>query len=856
MIGNTLAHYRVTAKIGEGGMGEVWRATDSKLDREVALKVLPEDFATDADRRARFEREAKALAALNHPNIATVFGLEQVDGKFVLIMELLEGESLRERLADGPLPYRKVAEIGAGIARGLGAAHDRGIVHRDIKPENVYLTNDGQIRVLDFGLATDQGLGLGGGGDTETPTVTRRTDPGTVLGTVGYMAPEQVRGEQVDSRADIFALGSVLYEMMTGHQAFRRETVPETMTAILRKDPPEPTESGIAVPGALDRMVRRCLEKRPEERFQSARDLAFDLETLATGSGVSSGTTEQPLVARMRRRISWPIAAAAAVVGVVLGAAAVGRIPSEPETEDVQIRKLSFRRGMVWSARFAPDASSIVYGATWEGEPLELFMTRLDTVDSRPLGLGSADVLSISAGGEMALSLDRRFTSGWETTGTLATSSLVGQASRELLEGVSEADWGPDGESLAVVREVEGRYRLEYPIGTVLYETDGWLSNVRVRPQGDLIAFVDHPLRGDNLGSVTIVDLEGRRTLIEEGGSQGIAWSPSGDELWSSSGRRLRAIGLGGEGRTVYSGTHPMWLQDISRDGRVLILSADIRREIAGRAPGAESDRNLSWFDWSAPQDLSTDGMTVLFDEQNMGIEDGYLVYVRGTDGSPPVRIGVGTGRALSPDGKWALSVGDPFGEPRLELLPTGPGEARALPTGAVQNILWANWLPDGERLLVVGSETGMSIGMYVRDVDAANERLITPGGLDYARSGYAVSPEGRWVAAKPVDGPPRLFSTVGEESRPILGLEPSEIPFQWTVDGSHLYVYRSGELPASVSLVDVGDGSRRSWRDLAPSDTAGIFGIDFLAVSPSGTGYVYSYRRLLSTLYVFEGLR
>jgi serine/threonine protein kinase len=885
MIGTELAHYRVTAKIGEGGMGEVWRATDSKLDREVALKVLPGEFANDPERMARFEREAKALASLNHPNIATLFGLEtaipsgtetetgtetgsspkpQASGPApqasspttFLVMELLEGESLRERLADGALPYRKAAEIGAAIARGLGAAHERGIVHRDIKPENVFLTSDGQVRVLDFGLATDHAYGISDGGNTETPTVTRHTDPGTVLGTVGYMAPEQVRGDQVDSRADIFALGTVLYEMLTGQQAFRRETVPETMTAILREDPAEQVDSGIIVPNSLDRLIRRCLEKRPEERFQSARDLAFDLETMAAGSGVPSGLTERPVVPRLRRRVSLSMAAVVVALAAILGALAAGVFLERETHTELRIQKLTFRRGMVWSARFAPDASSIVYGARWEGTPLELFMTRLDTVDSRPLGLGSADVLAISGGGEMALSLGRRFTNGWETAGTLATSSLVGQAPRELLEGVSEADWGPDGESLAVVREVDGRYRLEYPVGTVIYETDGWLSNVRVRPQGDLVAFVEHPLRGDNLGAVTVVDLEGRRTLLEAGGSQGLAWSPSGDEVWSSSGRTLRAIGLSGERRTVYSGTHPVWLQDISRDGRVLMLGADIRREIVGRAPGAESDRNLSWFDWSSPQDLSTDGMTVLFDEQNMGGDEGYLIYVRGTNGSPPVRIGEGTGRALSPDGRWALSVADPFGEPRLELLPTGPGEARELPDGVVQNVLWAHWLPDGERLLVIGSEPGKKLGMYVRSLDVADERLLTPNGLDYARSGYAVSPDGRWVAAKPIDGPPRLYSIDGDASRPITGLEPSEIPFQWTEDGSSLYVYRNGELPARVSLVNVGDGLRRPWRDLTPSDTAGIFGIDYLAVSPSGTGYVYSYRRLLSTLYVFEGLR
>jgi len=353
------------------------------------------------------------------------------------------------------------------------------------------------------------------------------------------------------------------------------------------------------------------------------------------------------------------------------------------EPDEISIRRITHRRGMVWSARFTPEAGSIVYGATWENSPLELFMARIDSVDSRTMGLGAADVLAVSTAGEMALALDRRFTAGWETTGTLAISSLGGSAPRPVLEGVGQADWGPDGRSMAVVREVSGRYRLEYPIGTVLHETDGWLSDVRVRPSGDMVAFVDHPLRGDNLGSVAVVDLEGRNTVLQQGGSQGIAWTPSGDEVWSSSGRRLVALGLDGESRLVYAGTDPMWLEDISDDGRVLIANAGIRREIVGRAPGDDAERNLSWFDWSSPQALSSDGRTLLFDEQNFGGFNGYLVFVRGIDGSPPVRIGEGTGRALSPDGKWALSVKNPFNESRWELLPTGIGEARELPEGS-----------------------------------------------------------------------------------------------------------------------------------------------------------------------------
>ena len=856
MIGTTLTHYRVTAKIGEGGMGEVWQATDTKLDREVALKVLPADFVADEDRRARFEREAKALASLNHPNIATVFGFEEIEDRTILVMELLEGESLRERVAEGPLPYRKAAEIGAAIARGLGAAHDRGIFHRDIKPENVFLTNDGQVKVLDFGLATDHSLAGMDGGETNTPTVTQRTGPGAVLGTVGYMAPEQVRGEQADARTDIFALGAVLYEMVAGRRAFDRETAPETMTAILREEPPEPAELGVVVPPVLDRVIRRCLEKRPDERYQSARDLAFQLEALARASGSASGVSERPVADRPSRRMSVALAVILALGAAAIGAAAAFWYQSLGESEQIRIQRMTHRRGMVWSARFTPDTGSIVYGATWENSPLDLFMTRIDSVGSRSMGLGPADVLAVSAGGEMALALDRKFVSGWETAGTLATASLTGSVPRPLLEGVGEADWGPDGESMAVVREVNGRYRLEYPAGKVLFETDGWLSELRVRPGGDMVAFVDHPLRGDNLGRVTVVDLEGTATVLQRGGSQGLAWSPSGREVWSSSGRRLVALGLDGESRAVYSGTDPLWLEDISPDGRVLISNAGIRREVAGRAPGDAGDRNLSWFDWSSPQALSSDGTTLLFDEQNMGGANGYLVFVRGIDGSPPVQIGEGSGRTLSPDGTWALSVKNPFGEARWELLPTGIGEPRELPEGRVHSKLWAHWLGDGDRLIIAGSEPGKPLGLYLRGLDSADETALTPGGIDYVRSGHAVSPDGKWVTATPIDGPPRIFSLEGEESVEIAGIEEGEVPVQWTGDGSEIYVYRPGELPARVWRVDLSSGERTFWGEIAPSDPAGVFGIDYLAISPDGQGYVYSYRRLLSTLYLFEGLQ
>ena len=315
LIGRTLGHYCIVEKIGEGGMGEVYRAHDEKLDREVAIKVLPEEVANKPDRLARFEREAKAVAKLNHPNILDVYELGDHEGRPFMATELLEGETLRERLEGGTLGWHKATEIGAAVADGLAAAHQAGIVHRDLKPSNVFLTADGRVKVLDFGLARHDAIETEKS-ETHAPTVTRHTDPGTVLGTVGYMSPEQVKGETVDGRSDIFSLGCVLYEMVSGQRAFARDTAVETMSAILKEEPAEISTTGEAPPPELAGNVRRCLEKRPESRFQSASDLAYNLRTI-------SSTSVQSVILPAARAGRWRRAAPrlAAVAGI---AAAIG----------------------------------------------------------------------------------------------------------------------------------------------------------------------------------------------------------------------------------------------------------------------------------------------------------------------------------------------------------------------------------------------------------------------------------------------------------------------------------------------------------------------------------------------------
>src|SRR5713101_8328137 len=283
--GTRLGPYEILAAIGAGGMGEVYRARDERLKRDVAIKVLPASFSTDPDRLRRFEQEAQAAGALNHPNILAVYDTGAYEGSPYIVSELLEGETLRSRLAGGAFTPRRAIGHGLQIAQGLAAAHEKNIVHRDLKPENIFVTSDGRVKILDFGLAKLTQPDPGVGAETNLPTATAGTEPGVVLGTLGYMSPEQVRGKPTDARSDIFSFGAILYEMLLGHRAFRGDTAADTISAILTKEPPDLSETNRKVPESLDRIVRHCLEKNPEARFHSASDIAFDLEAISGSSG-------------------------------------------------------------------------------------------------------------------------------------------------------------------------------------------------------------------------------------------------------------------------------------------------------------------------------------------------------------------------------------------------------------------------------------------------------------------------------------------------------------------------------------------------------------------------------------------
>jgi Tol biopolymer transport system component len=855
--GTTLGPYEILGSIGAGGMGEVYRARDQRLSRDVAIKVLPPSFLGEPDRLSRFEREARAAGQLNHPNILVVYDIGTHEGAPYVVEELLEGETLRQKLAGAALPARKAIDYAGQIAQGLAAAHQKGIVHRDLKPENLFVTHDGRLKILDFGLAKVMVPGdsrPSASPMTEAPTEVE-TGAGVVMGTVGYMSPEQVRGQAADHRSDIFSFGCVLYEMISGRRAFQRGSSVETMSAILKEEPPEVSSTRHDLPAGLERIVQHCLEKSPDERFQSARDLAFQIDAVSSPSAATPGGSKP--ISAPRAWKARPLGAAVVLVLALAAGVAADRLTLRAPAP-VEYSQITFRQGTISSGRFTPDGEMVVYGAAWEGNPTEIFTARPGAPESRSLGLPSADVLSVSTSGEMAILLDAKFTFGFQRSGTLARAPLAGGVPRQVLEHVQDADWTPDGSGLAIVREVEGRFRLEYPVGKVLYETSTWVSSSRFSRDGRRIGFIDHPLAGDNRGRIAVVDLAGKVQVLTEpfNSAEGLAWSRDGSEIWFTAGRQgnlmsLYAVDLAGHQRMVAGMPASLSLYDIAANGRVLVARNNWRRGIAGLAPGESVERDLSWLDWSRPSCLSDDGRVLLFEEQGQGGGPGYSVYLRKADGSPAVKIGDGYSLALSPDGQWAATIPVDAAD-RLTFVPTGAGEARTV-TFPGLSIGSAVWHPDGRRLLIQAAETGHLPRLFLIDKDGGTPKPVTP---EESQVGGAISPDGQWIAVTSPSGAGRIVPIGGGDARPIPGVAAGDIVVRWSGDGRALFVARTAPLPARVDRIDTATGQRTLWKQLMPADRAGLVDIAWPLASADGLSYVYSYRRNISTLYVGVGLR
>ncbi len=836
-------------------MGEVYRARDARLDREVAIMVLPASYSADPDRLRRFELEARAAGRLNHPNVMAIYDIGSHDGAPYVVAELLEGATLREKLATGALPTRKAVDYALQIARGLGAAHEKGIVHRDLKPENVFVTNDGRVKILDFGLAklsrpeTSSPL-------TEAPTETRGTEPGSVFGTVGYMSPEQIRGQPADARSDIFAFGAVLYELLSGSRAFRGNSSADVMSAILKDEPAPLVETGRSIPAPLERLVSHCLEKSAEERFQSARDIAYDLEAV---SGLSPSLTAAPrgVVGRARKKL--PLVTAIAAVAAAAAAGLVAGRATKPNRPVPSFQQLTFRRGSIGSARFAPDGQSVVYSAKWDGLPAQLFLKRPETGDSIPLQLPPAEILGISKSGEMNLALSCVDTHNGTCAGTLAQTPMTGGAPHEIREQVQEADWAPDGATMALVRDVAEGAQLEFPPDKVLFKTVGHLSDARISPKGDRVAFFDHPTRIDDGGTVSVVDLAGRKTTIAGpfSSEQGLAWSPDGREVWFTASRafarELFAANLSGKVRSIAAVPGSLTLRDISKSGRVLLTHDLERTSVQVVGPGALEDRDLSWLNWTLATDLSEDGRTLLIEEEG---GESYVAGLRQTDGSPIVRLSPGNARGLSYDGKWVIVGPDPS-KPDV-VLPTGAGQAIPLVASAERAMLSVSWSPDGKQILYGGVEPGHRPRVYSRAIPSGAPRPVTPEGFFTPGMTRTISPDGRsFLAVNSDDGSTWIFSLDGGEPRRIEAIDrASERPVRWTEDGRGIYIREWKVMPFLISRLDLASGARVPWKRIAPSDLAGATDSPLVRLSADGQTCAYSLFRKLSALYLVDGLR
>jgi serine/threonine protein kinase/Tol biopolymer transport system component len=849
--GSRIGPYEIVGPLGAGGMGEVYRARDARLGRDVAIKVLPATLASDAERLRRFEIEARAVAALNHPNILSIHDIGTHEGTPYLVSECLEGQTLRQELAGGPLPLRRAVEYGKELAQGLAAAHDKGIVHRDLKPENIFVTRDGRIKILDFGLA--KLVNPEGSADQGATLEAEPTSVGAVLGTAGYMSPEQVRGESADARSDIFALGTILYEMLSGQRAFRRDTSAETMTAILKEDPPDLAELTKPTPPAVERIVRRCLEKKPLQRFQSARDLAFNLEGISGNTG-SATATHVPEVVVPRNFRPWVGAALAVIAVAALVWYVAGRRPFTPP---VKFKRLTYQKGYLPNARFAKDGGTVVYSAQWESEPFGIYTVRTEFPQSTKVDVPSAILFAVASSGEMEIGVAPVHHTNFQS-GTMSQSVMAGGAPRAQTNDVISADYAPDGKTLAIVRSANQKVQVEYPAGKVIYATSGYLDYVRVSPDGKTVAFAEHPVYDDDRGWVAVVDEQGNHKQLtsEYSTLQGIAWSRTGKEIWYTASpegtdRQLLGVELSGKQRRILAIPTGMRLLDIAPDGRLLIVAEDMRSEISGIDPATGKERKgLQWFNGSGLADVAPDGKAVLYEEWGGPAGTLYLAVYRKLDGSPPTALGEGTTPRFSPDGLTAAApvLSRP---PKVALHPIGTGESRRFAVGDLASLRDVAWFPDGKHLMLVGSAESEPLRTYEMDLDGGKPQPVGPSDF----RGISVAKDGMRIVGIKASGEAVIFDTSTQKLQAIPGIGPGESVQGWTDDGQAVLLTASTPWEAQIYRVEVGSGKRNLLQKFELEDKAGSsLNIRALYKERSKT-YVYNVRRILSNLYVVEGL-
>jgi len=837
-------------------MGVVYKAVDSRLGRTAAIKILSTG-ALNAERERRFVQEAKAASSLNHPNIVTIYDIDtqEVDGKPVqyIAMEYVAGDTLDHLIGRKGLRIRDVLKYAVQIADALAAAHAVGIVHRDLKPSNVIVSPQGVVKILDFGLAK---LSEPEQADAYAETMHGQgsplTEEGTILGTVAYMSPEQADGKPVDARSDVFSFGSVLYEMATGQRAFTGGSKWSSLSAVLYKDPQPASQAGADVPPELDRIIARCLKKDPERRWQTMSDVKVALQELRDELDSSQVAVAKPATFPRTKARTKLWAGLGVLAGVLLGLAL--RITYENQqkfmrpSEPPSFQRLTFRRGDVTSAKFAP-GGTVVYSAEWDGAPSTLFSAQPGNREARPLALPSARVLAVSQSGEMAILL------GGEDVGTLARVPFGGGAPRQVLEGVSGADWGPDGESLAVVRALGGKFRLEYPIGNVLYETEKRPAMMpRVSADGKLVAFFDFDVEvGDY--ALCVIGANHPRQVLSRGWRAigALNWSPDNREVWFSGGQpgadpALYAVTLSGSQRLVTQAGGMIVMQDVARDGRVLLSTVNSRLGILFTPPNG-APRDLAWLDASLIYELSNDAQSLVFVELSNGQGRNSAIYLRKTDGSPAIQLGYGNRPSLSPDGKWVACIHHEGERSSLMLLPTGPGESQ-FPKMEGMHFDGVEWFPDGKRILFTGNETGHPTRTWMYDIAANKWTPLTAEGT----RGTRVSPDGQWFVT--VDPHKLLLSPIaGGSSKSIVDLQPGESVARWSGNGRYLFLQQRGPSSLNISRFDISTHRREPWGMVKVTEPGAEF-LGPLALSADGKASAISFQRDLANLFLVRGLK
>ena len=853
-LGSALAgRYRIERTLGVGGMATVYLAEDLKHHRHVALKVLKPELAAVLGAE-RFVQEIATTAALQHPNILPLFDSGEADGFLYYVMPFIDGETLRAKLdRETQLGIDESVKITTAVADALDYAHRHGVIHRDIKPENILL-QEGRPMVADFGIALAVSAAAGG----------RMTETGLSLGTPHYMSPEQATAEKVISaRSDIYSLGSVLYEMLTGDPPHTGASAQQIIMKIITEPAAPVTQARKSVPRNVAAAVARALEKLPADRFESAKAFAEALTNPAYGSQAEQAR------AGARSGDRWKLALAAGVVlGLVAGLATVRLGLAErvlgvgggkaSGLEGVTFFQRTFGNEAVFSARFARDGESIVYSGVTGGVAPRLYVVRSGYPDPRPIGDSAMHLLAVSSSDELAVLVRPKYQLHRVFRGTLARMPLGGGAPREILADVRDADWNADGSELAVVHEANGKDRVEYPIGTVLYEAAGYVSDLRFSPSGDLLAFHEHPTKWDDRGAVAVVDMKGNHRILADGywGLEGLAWSRDGKRVifagaLSGGFYQVHDVTRDGRERLVLPSAGTVIVQDVSSGGNWLLTRDDLFRRLMVKAPGAPEERDLSWLDNSSLPIMSSDGSVLAFDNEAADAGLNYATMLRKTDGSPAVKLGEGSLRAFSRDKRWILSVvQSPLA--KLMLYPTGVGQPRRIDKGELESYDAASFHPDGKRIIVCGNERAHAIRCYVRPLGDGPLRAVTPEGYSHGE----FSPDGRELyAAGALDGY-RVFSVESGAPRTVMGLKPTDQVVRWSPDGSALWVSSDYETTIRVESLELATGRRTPLLTITPSSRLGLLYADELTLADDPRAYAYMTSEQQSQVFVVEGMK